>query len=130
MKLTYTTASGRIIFEGEAQGVKAAFDILATLQELFEEPDCGCCKSKAIAANRRDIDNGCYYSWRCLDCGAQLDIGQKKDGKGMWAKRQDHPETRGWYVWSGREDRDEGCRQPSTPQRKPVGQPNLEESPF
>ncbi len=103
MKARYTTANGRIMFDIDAQGAKAIFEAIAALQELFEEPDCGCCKSKRIVCNVRDSGEYRYYTLRCVDCSAQLDFGQKRDGGSLFIKRSDKDRNpmpnRGWYIY-------------------------------
>lgn len=104
MKVTYTTEGGRLAFELDADSPKTAFEAVAGLQELFEEPDCGCCKSKAIRCEVREHDGNKYYKVVCNACGAQLDFGQFKDGKGLFVKRWDKDAgrampNRGWYIY-------------------------------
>lgn len=106
MKLTYTTASGRLQFELETTGGKQAFEIVAAIQELFEEPHCGCCKSKDIHCNVREFNGNKYFKMQCMACNAQLDFGQNKDGRGLFVKKWDK-ESRapmpngGWYIYQG-----------------------------
>lgn len=103
VKVNYTTPNGRLSFEFEAQDGKAVFSWVAAIQELFEEPNCGCCQSQHIRCEVRHIDSNSYFKLLCIDCGATLDFGQKKDGKGLFAKRRDEDKSdlpnRGWYVW-------------------------------
>jgi hypothetical protein len=105
VKVTYTIPNGRLAFEMDCSNGKAAFELVARVQELFEESDCGCCKSKNLRFTVREHDGNKYYNLRCADCSAQLDFGQRKDGTGMWMKRTDKDNrplpNRGWYVYSG-----------------------------
>lgn len=106
MKVVYTSASGRLSFEFEVQTGKAAFEAVAAIQELFEEPDCGMCKGKRIKCDCREFDGNKYFKLACDDCGAQLDFGQHKDGKGLFIKRKDKDNraipNRGWYKWQAK----------------------------
>ena len=106
MKITYTTPNGRLVFETEVVSGKQAFELVAAIQELFEEPECGCCKSVRIRCEVRHVDANAYFKLLCLDCGATLDFGQKKDGKGLFVKRKNEDKqelpNRGWYVWTPR----------------------------
>ncbi len=108
MKVTYTTPNGRLTFEMDCTTGKQAFEIVATVQGLFEEADCGLCKSKAIHCDVREYDSNKYYKLVCEACGGQLDFGQHKDGKGLFVKRRDKDNrpmpARGWYQYQ-REDR-------------------------
>lgn len=104
MKVTYTTPNGRLTFEVEVTTGKQAFEVVAAVQELFEEPNCGACGSEHIRCDTRDFDGNRYYKMVCTDCGAQLDFGQHKDGKGLFVKRSDRETreqlpNRGWYVY-------------------------------
>ncbi len=105
MKVSYTTENGRLTFEAEVPSGKAAFELLGKIQELFEEPKCGCCQSESIRCSTREHDGNMFYNLVCNGCGAQLDIGQRKDGKGMWLKRTDKDGNKmdhnGWYIYGG-----------------------------
>jgi hypothetical protein len=109
VKVTYTTPDGRISFEVEVASGKMAFEVIAAIQELFEESACGCCKSGAIQRQVREFDGNKYFKLVCTACGAQLDFGQHKDGKGLFIKRRDENKrelpNRGWYIYQGRNDR-------------------------
>ncbi len=103
MKMTYKTPNGRLAFEMEVGSGKQAFEIVAAVQELFEEPNCGACESPLIRCDVREFDGNKYFKLVCCDCGAQLDFGQHKDGKGLFVKRRDANKNllpaRGWYIW-------------------------------
>lgn len=107
MKVSYTTANGRLTFEIEVTTGKQAFEVVAAVQELFEEPACGLCKSALIRCDVREFDNNKYFKLVCNACGGQIDLGQHKDGKGLFVKRLDKDTkkplpNRGWYIWDGR----------------------------
>lgn len=106
LKVDYTSANGRIRFGFEVETGKAAFEAVATLQELFEEPKCGDCGSESIRFSVRNIDGNKYFNMLCDSCGAQLDFGQNKDGKGLFLKRLDKDKNplgkNGWYHYQRR----------------------------
>lgn len=108
MLVRYTAPNGRLTFEVEVTTAKQAFAVVAAVQELFEEKECGCCQSEHIHCEVRTHDTNEYYKLVCTACGATLDFGQKKDGKGLFVKRKDKDlaalPNRGWYIWqpSGR----------------------------
>lgn len=106
MKVTYTTQNGRLTFEMDLANGKLAFEAIAAIQELFEEPCCGLCQSERIRCDTREFDGNKYFKMVCNDCGGQLDFGQHKDGKGLFVKRKDENKqnfpNRGWYVWQGK----------------------------
>jgi hypothetical protein len=122
MKMRYTASSfeGRLVFECEVTDRKKAFEVLAAIQSVFEEPCCGSCQSRRIVCEVRPVENGSYYEMRCLDCTARLDIGQRKDG-GLFVKRKDRDGNdhgkNGWYIWQGGGQQSDGQRQPSQPAR-------------
>lgn len=86
-----------------AESLKALFKGLAMVGDILADADCGKCGSSAIKHEVRTVtkDGGTfeYYGLRCTACSAQLNFGQNKDGKGLFAKREENPETRGWYIY-------------------------------
>lgn len=108
MKLTYTNPKGNLTFEQDGVDRKAAFELVAVLDELFGEEKCGCCGSEDIRHQVTHPGEYTYYKLKCQnpDCGAVLDFGQNKDMKGLFVKRWDADERQplpnnGWYVWDG-----------------------------
>jgi hypothetical protein len=100
MKCTYTSKNGQMTFEFEAADAK---DIFAqrSMVELHDEECCGLCKSAHIRCEVRKSGEYTYYEMRCQACGARLDFGQYKDMKNLFVKRDNHPETNGWYIYEG-----------------------------
>lgn len=131
MQLTYTTPDGRIKFEFEAANVKEAFMKVGMLQEAFEaDTTCGCCGSPRIKLEMRTAGDYVFYELRCNACKARLDFGQAKKGGALFAKRDEHPDTMGWYVYQGeggngqqREEWDQSPRRESYDQRQPPPPP-------
>jgi hypothetical protein len=103
MKLTYRAANNRIVFEVEVPNEKAAFETVANLQEIFEEPGCGACNSTRIRQDVREVDGNKFFHLKCLDCAARLDFGQTKKGEHLFAKRRDESKQKlpvsGWYKY-------------------------------
>jgi hypothetical protein len=101
LKVSYTTGNGRITFEFEVDVGKTAFEAIAKLQEIFEEPGCGDCQSKQVRFSVREVAGNKYYNLVCDGCGAQLNFGQNKDGRGLFVKRVDKDDKpvgkNGWY---------------------------------
>ncbi len=122
MLVRYTTTTGRLTIEYEAATAKQAFEFVAAVAELFEEPECGCCKSKNIRPEKRVVGDYTYFAFRCGDCDAQLSFGQKKDLKSLFAKRTDENKqalgNRGWHHWR----KDDG-QQSSRQQHRPAANP-------
>jgi len=104
--IRYNAGNGMWI-EVEAENVKAAVSAMATYQEVFAEPDCGCCGHKAIIWEcRQDKEGNDYYAIHCPKCNAQLSFGQTRVGERLFTKRKEHPKTRGWYHWQPRSSDD------------------------
>ena len=104
MKITYTTASGKISVELEGDTQKDLFGQLGAFQEIFDQATCGKCSSTSIRFVVRDIDGNSYYELRCEDCGARLEFGQIKKGGGLFPRRKDKegnwlPDG-GWVKWN------------------------------
>jgi hypothetical protein len=102
MKVEYTSADGRLkcVFEGDDQ--KKLFEQIADFQEVFEEPDCGACKSRDIRFVARANAGNTFYEMHCLGCGAQLQFGVNKSGGTLFPKRKDDEGMmphRGWHHW-------------------------------
>jgi len=101
VKLTYTAANDRIVFECELATEKGAFEQLAYLEELFEETVCGCCQSPDIGPDVREVDRNKFYNLKCRACCARLDFGQTKKGEHLFAKRRGDDKKllphNGWY---------------------------------
>lgn len=104
MRVQYTTSNGRLVFESDVSTPKEAFEWLATIQELFEEPSCGLCHAVNWQCDVREFDGNAYYKLTCRDCGATLDCGQRRDGSNLFIKRKDadgHPlPHHGWYHYT------------------------------
>jgi hypothetical protein len=107
MKFTYTTAGGRLSFQGDGNR-KQVIEQLSAIQDVFDEPCCSACKSTAIIFTARNYrtQNGedrTNYGYKCLGCTAQLDILAKNDGVGLFIKRKDKEGrpvgVNGWYIY-------------------------------
>ena len=101
MKAHYRTLNGRLVFEVEGDTHKALFKAIAELQEIFEcDVSCGCCGSQAIHLGVRTIEGNDYYGLACAACGAELSLGQHKNGRTLFPKRTDAKgaplANRGW----------------------------------
>jgi uncharacterized metal-binding protein len=128
MKIQYKTSNGRMVFDLEASKGTQAIEILASIQEVFEEPCCGCCKSEKIRLQVRKMEKGNYYEWLCNACTATIQIHQRKEGGGLYIVRKDKDNDyaplpdRGWSIYkpkgesssSRSRDRDDEPRQEET----------------
>ena len=96
----YKTRIGNIWLEEAVSTQAEAFAFIASCQELFDYHPCGLCKSGDVIFQHMVIDENEYHKWKCLKCGATLDMGHKKSPKGdMWPKIKE-----GWTKWEQRED--------------------------
>ena len=116
MKAIYKTKNDRLTFEFEGHTHKEIVTILEGIQEVFDESECGCCKSTKIRFDVREFDGNKYYKLLCEACGATLDFGQHKTGDSLFAKRfvkdtREPMPNRGWYKYLGG---DEGQHAPPT----------------
>jgi hypothetical protein len=102
MKVTYTSKSGQMQFEFDAADQKQLFAQRAIV-ELHDEECCGKCKCPSIRCEVRKAGDFIYYEMRCQNraCNARLDFGQNKDEMNLFAKRDAHPESNGWYIYEG-----------------------------
>lgn len=130
MKVQYKTGNGRLTFEFESESDKTLVTSLAHIQEIFEEPECGCCKSKLIRYDVREFDGNRYYKLLCEACGATLDFGQNKQGDTLFVKRFEK-ETRnplpnkGWYKYG---DTTKPNQQQQQQAAKPTAMPSANSS--
>ena len=80
MKINYTSRSGRVSVELEAETQRDAFQQLSDFQEIFDETVCGKCASENLRFVVRTVDDNQFYEIRCMDCGARLEFGSMKQG--------------------------------------------------
>jgi len=105
MKVNYTTVSGRLSVELEAETQKGLWAQLAAFQEVFEEAKCRKCESTDLKFVVRKTTDGKkeydYHELRCNKCGAKLAFGVLNDDSGrLFPKRKDDEgKIRGAYGW-------------------------------
>lgn len=103
MKVTFKSTDGRMVIEGDCQGVKKAFQFMGLCREFFLAEPCGCCKSKNTAPDFHEAKGYKFYEWKCGDCGATFQFGQHKEGDGLFPKRKDANNNalpnKGWSVY-------------------------------
>lgn len=84
---------------------------MSLYQEILSEEKCGRmdCGSTEVRFEHRLAQGYDFYGMTCMKCRARIDLGQIKEGDGMWFKRKlpngeydkDH---NGWYMWKERQD--------------------------
>lgn len=108
MKVQYTTANGRMVFDLDVKDHKDAFTQLNMVQEVFEETTCGKCNSDQIKFRHRqtqkDKKTYDYYEMICEKCRARLSYGCHQEGGTLFPKRKDEDgnydkQSRGWVKW-------------------------------
>lgn len=106
MAVTVTMTFGKAQVAFDAEAPKDAIRRAAALAEVFNVEKCGACGSENIRPEHRKFDDNEYYSWRCANCNAQLDLGQHKTGGTLFQKRyskeDNREQTGGWYVFQGK----------------------------
>lgn len=75
--------------EVEGKDTKDVFAQLAGAAEVFGNGVCGNCESQRTMPVVRENAGNTFYEMRCLDCGAVLGFGQKRDGGALFPKKKD-----------------------------------------
>jgi uncharacterized C2H2 Zn-finger protein len=86
MKVSFTV--GSYVIEVEGAGARECFASLAESAEVFGKA-CGACGSTNVVPVVRQRDGITFYELRCLDCGAVLAFGQRRDGGALFPRRKD-----------------------------------------
>ena len=98
MIVRYKSPDGRMEIEVECLGLKEMFVNLVPIQELLlEHFTCGKCQSTNVRFSHRVWEENDYYTLKCMDCKAELKMGQRKDGTGLWPKAEG-PDG-GWSIY-------------------------------
>lgn len=79
----------RIEIEVEGKDSKEVFTQLAAATEIFGNTVCGNCDSQRTIPIVRENAGNTFYEMRCLDCGAVLGFGQKREGGSLFPKKRD-----------------------------------------
>ena len=98
---------GKAWVEVDAGTPKDAIRAIAPYYEVFGQASCGLCGGTNLGVGYRTPSGNDYYYVTCLSCGAQLDLGQHKEGGTLFAKRKlptGEYDTNhlGWYKWQDR----------------------------
>ena len=84
--------SNNCIIEAEGNTQTDVFQQLSSMQEVFSEHECGCCKSSNIRfVARQNDDEDWFYEMKCQNnpCFAVLQFGTRKKPKGhLYPKRK------------------------------------------
>ncbi len=77
--------SENFVLSEDVADVKAAFEFVASVNDVFRHSQCGCCQGAAVP-DVRNAKGYRFYAMRCVDCGAQLKFGQRKEDEGLFPK--------------------------------------------
>lgn len=127
MKATYTTKDKNLKFEIDGE-IKDIWKQLSTVQEIFENTTCGCCKGTDVRFVHRVVDDNAYFEVVCLNqkCRAKLAMGQHKKNGTMFPKRKDEDgkwiPNNGWTIYKpgATESSGEESATPPKAQAKPA----------
>ena len=135
MRATVQTHCGQIEVEGTTQA--ELFERMASAVEVFDQTYCGLCKSERIVPVCRHSDKYTFFQYQCRECGAELKMGQVKEGGRLFPVRKLDRDGRpdsdkgttgshnGWYVYRGENAPQQAAPIPQRqePPAKPTGQP-------
>lgn len=103
MKVRMKMADGQFEVEVDGKDTKDCFAQIATSAEVFGNSTCGACDSTRTVPSVRERDGNTFYEMKCLDCGATLAFGQKKQDGSLFPKRKgkdgSYLEGNGWMKW-------------------------------
>ena len=122
MIVRYRSANGHLEFQFDAPTQKDVWAKLAAIQQCFEIKCCGRCQSQKLEFKHITTGEGYeYLKMHCVECTAQLNMGQHKEGGGLWPKTRDtdgnEMECGGWSVWEPEHKRTQ--EQPGMPTDTP-----------
>ena len=105
MMAQVTIKFGEVQVQIESVGVKDVFKTF-TEYEVLNQNSCGACQSPNVIPRFRTTKGYDFYSFRCMDCGAELHLGQLKEpSKGLFPKRKNKEgawlPNRGWVKYDG-----------------------------
>lgn len=102
MKIRYQLSNVQIEVEGK--DVKDVFAQVASSVEVFGQQRCGCCNCDVVVPVVRENQGNTYYEMRCVNCGATLAFGQRKQDGHLYPRRRDkdgnYLDNGGWLKWA------------------------------
>ncbi len=102
LEANFKSLGGKVTIKVVGEDTKDLFRQLAAAQEVFDaDYACGCCNSVHLRYNYRVADSFSFYELKCIDCGAALSFGQRKDGSGLFPKRSGEGTENGWSKYEG-----------------------------
>ena len=109
MEAQYRAFNGRLVIKVEGANIKDIFKAISPIAEVLDQDQvCGACKSPNIRLRHRVTTKGRdsfdYYELACGACSARLELGQLKQGGGLFPKRKDdngYLPNFGWTKYQG-----------------------------
>lgn len=93
----------RIEIEVEGKDIKDVFVQMAAAVEVFGNTTCGNCDSQRTVPVVRENAGNMFHEMRCIDCGATLGFGQRREGGALFPKKRDKDGNwlsgNGWVKW-------------------------------
>jgi hypothetical protein len=86
LKVTAKTPFGEVL-EFEARNPIEAWDVVASVAEVFLKEPCGKCGSEDVHRILRKVQDYTFRELVCSDCGAVLGLGERKDGSAIFPRR-------------------------------------------
>lgn len=112
MKVRYTTADKRMVFEFDSSDNKEVFDVRAGIEEIFEQEGCAACGGTEYRFVKRVSGKYTYRELFCKnpECGCSLGFGQKQEDQSLFPQRKDNdgnPKGKwGWKKWTPDDDQE------------------------
>ena len=115
MKVKYKLET--IEVEVEGKDTKDCFTQLAGAVEVFGNTRCCACDSARTVPVTRENQGNTFYEIKCLDCGASLGFGQKRQDGSLFPKKKDKEggwlDNSGWLKWQPKDDIEDPFAKPA-----------------
>jgi hypothetical protein len=102
--------SDKVEIEVDGKDTKDCFSQLSGAVEVFSASECGACESQRVIPSVRENQGNHFYEMRCLDCGAALSYGQRRQDGSLFPRRKtkdgDPIENGGWAKFRRQESMD------------------------
>lgn len=97
-------SDGSIEIEVPFDRIEEMFRNVGPIQEVFALTEqCGKCGSKHTRLSHRAHQDYDFFEGKCIDCGAALKFGQRKDGTGLFPKTKNEDgspmDDDGWSIY-------------------------------
>lgn len=111
MEAQYRTRSGHLVVKVEGRLLLDIIRGISEVEEVLQNDQCGCCKSRNVRPNHRRSGNYDFYEMLCQDCGAALRLGVRQSDQKLFPRRKDEDgnllANGGWKKWQGSSQEEE-----------------------